>query len=118
MDSQPASAGFFIGAAMPNWIPRWAWFLTFVVAVTAILVPLARAVPIASFEQEDLNITLTDEECALPQVANLPKRAIWREPKKTVDGCWGVVARTVVVYWADKTVILVPAAAFTRATSI
>ena len=74
---------------------------------------------IASASDGGITVNLTDEPCKLDAVKNLPKRATWTERGRTIEGCYmvhpgGVVA----MYWSDLSVVVAPANAFQRATSI
>ena len=83
-----------------------------------LLTSTAHAVPIAALHQGDLYLTLTDEPCALPAIANLPSRAIWVEKGVTIEGCYGRRGDAVLFYFADRTVIDVPVRAFHRAAGV
>lgn len=76
----------------------------------------ARAAPIFQAEAEGTTVILTDEDCRLPEVSNLKKRAIWVEKGVTIEGCYGghPAYPLVVAYFADKTVVVMPADAFQR----
>ena len=63
-------------------------------------------------------VELTNEPCALPAVANLPKRAVWRETGKVFEGCYVARFGAVVMYFSDRTVIIAPMNAFTRVTNL
>lgn len=84
------------------------------------LFPLTvNAATVAQVGDEKTQIRLTDEPCALTeQITNLPKRAVWIEGGKSVEGCYGVIPGfgIVTMYFADKTTAAVPVAAFTRAS--
>ena len=73
--------------------------------------------PIAIAKAGAVTITLYDEPCALPAVANLKQRATWAEPGKTYNGCWGASELGVVMlYFEDLTVAAVPMQVFVRVT--
>lgn len=59
-------------------------------------------------------VTLLDEPCALAAVTNLPRRATWLEAGNTIEGCWAqsAILPLVLTYWADRTVVAIPASAF------
>jgi hypothetical protein len=65
-------------------------------------------------DQDGKVVELTNEPCMLPAVANLSRRAVWREPGKVYEGCYGAQFGAVVMYFADRTVIIAPMNAFTR----
>jgi hypothetical protein len=58
-------------------------------AFSMIVPTLSMAEPRYSAEVEGVKITLHDDKCALPAVANLARKATWEERGKTFDGCWG-----------------------------
>lgn len=103
---------------MPPWIARWSWILAAVAVCIAIIVPLARAAPVAVLRQGDLVLTLTDEPCALPAIANLPSRVVWVEKGETIEGCYGRRGETILFYFADLTVIDIPMQAFRLAVGV
>lgn len=75
------------------------------------------AQPIGILTGEGVSITLYDEDCTLKEtVINLPKRAVWRQDGKAVEGCWGFHPQTGIVsfYYADKTVASIPGQAFRK----
>lgn len=77
----------------------------------------AHAEPMFRAEGDNTVITLHSEACALEAVANLPRRATWLEGGKTIEGCWqNHPFGLVILYFADKTVVLVPTQAFTQVT--
>lgn len=78
----------------------------------------ASAAPIATASHAGVIVTLTDEPCALPAVANLPNRATWQQDSKTYEGCFGVRAGLVLAYFDDRTVALLPLDGFIRATGV
>ena len=85
-------------------------------ALTALTV---YAQPIARFEGSGVVLTLYDEDCALKdQITNLPKRAVWTQDGKDIEGCFGVNASIGMVnlYFADKTATALPAQMFVRVT--
>ena len=76
----------------------------------------AHAIPLFQAEAEGIKIVLTDEDCRLPAVSNLPKRATWHEKGKVFEGCFGAHPMFPVImgYFADKTVVVLPVEMFTR----
>jgi hypothetical protein len=80
----------------------------------------AQAAPLYSAEVEGVRIVLTDEDCKLPAVANLKKRATWTEKGKTFEGCFGLHPQygVVIAYFSDKHVVLIDPQAFVRVTGV
>lgn len=84
-----------------------------------LLFPLiAWAKPLAIAQGDGVTVTLTDEPCAVKEIANLPYRATWTEKGKTFEGCWAVDESLVVSYWSDATVVVLPAQMFKKAVEI
>ena len=92
----------------------------FLIAASLILyVGQGRAAPVAEAGGDGgVIVQLTDEPCALPAVANLKNRATWTEAGKVTEGCWAAGRGLVMLYFADKTVVAVPAQAFSRTTGV
>ena len=65
-------------------------------------------------EDNTVEILLHKEPCALSAIANLPRRATWTEKGKVTEGCFGAMAGLVLLYFADKTVTVIPSAQFQR----
>ena len=78
----------------------------------------AAAAPIYRAEAEGVVITLYDEDCKLPEVSNLKKRATWKEKGKTYEGCAGQhpAYPIVMAYFSDKTVVVLPIDIFAPVT--
>jgi hypothetical protein len=74
--------------------------------------------PVAIANNEGVTITLTDEPCALAAVSNLKYRAIWSEPGTRFDGCFGVSGPVVILYFDDRTVVVLPVRAFSLAQGV
>ena len=93
---------------------RLVWLLFALAVVFFILAPLVHAEARYVARGKDVEIVLHDEDCALEAVANLPMRATWKEPdEKIVEGCWGVSNQGLVkLYFADRTVVVLPRAHF------
>lgn len=69
-------------------------------------------------DNNGIAITLYDDPCELKgEIANLPYKATWTENGKTFEGCWQGrdEARSVVAYFSDHTVALIPYSVFKRA---
>jgi hypothetical protein len=60
------------------------------------------------------------EDCAVKEVANLPKRATWTEKGKTYEGCAGMSPLGLVMFYfrEDRSVAVVPASQFVKVTNI
>ena len=88
------------------------------IIVSALLILVAgafshsRAADVAKVSDSDVTITLTDEKCALSSVSNLPYRAYWDESGKHYEGCFAVRKIFVLLYFDDKSVVVLPAHAF------
>ncbi len=79
----------------------------------------AEAKQIASAGDGSVTIGLTDELCTLGVVTNLPLRATWLEKGVTIEGCYGTHPYgVIVVYWADKTISIVPISMFRRTIGV
>ena len=77
------------------------------------------AVPIAIATAGDVTITLHDDDCRMKDVViNLPRRAVWRENGKDIEGCYTFIQQIglLTFYFADKTVAAAPAQMFKRAS--
>ena len=75
---------------------------------------VAYAAPVAVAGNSEVTVTLTDENCALSAVKNLPYRATWVEAKGSFEGCYDVRRTVVVIYFEDQQVIIVPLEAFRK----
>jgi hypothetical protein len=94
--------------------------LLFLFALAATWPTNANADPIYRATADGIVITLTNEDCKLPAVSNLKKRATWTEKGKTFEGCWGGHPAFPIVmgYFADKTVVVLPVEAFAPVTGV
>lgn len=96
-----------------------AWWLWAAIVLCVIAIPglvLAQAYQVT---EGGVTISLYQEPCRLKEaVTNLPYRAVWTEGGKDVEGCFAIRAEAgiVVFYFADKTVGIAPAKAFSRVT--
>ena len=90
--------------------------LVVLVALAATWPTKAHAGPVYQADVEGVKIVLTDEPCNLPAVSNLQRRATWTEKGKTTEGCFGGHPQfpIVLMYFADKTVVVVPVQMFTQ----
>lgn len=73
---------------------------------------------VATAQDGGVTITLYDDPCELTdKVTNLPFKVTWQENGKTSQGCWGPRpdAQSVVAYFDDLTVALIPFGALHRA---
>lgn len=78
-----------------------------------------KAEPVAVSSNNGITITLFDEGCKSHNVKNLPYRAAWKEGKGSFEGCYGVSSGVVVMlYFEDKTVVVLPVQAFAKTTGI
>jgi len=89
-----------------------------VLAVVLLLMAAAQAGPIAVGREGGITVTLTDEPCAVTAIANLPGRITWEEHGRIVEGCYTVTGPMIVAYFADRTVVLMPAQLFTKVRAI
>jgi hypothetical protein len=89
-----------------------------IMLVLGAISPNLGAEPRFSAEVEGVKITLHDDKCALPAVANLGRKATWDEKGKTFEGCWGGHPQFPVLmfYFADRTVVIVPVEMFKKLT--
>jgi hypothetical protein len=80
----------------------------------------ANADPIYRANAEGIVITLTNEDCKLPAVSNLKKRATWEEKGKTFEGCWGGHPAFPIVmgYFSDRSVVVLPVEVFAPVTGV
>lgn len=100
-------------------ILHWSlWVLIAAALVGTLRAGKVFADPFISAEAGGVRITVYSEDCQIKEVANLQKRAVWTENGKTVEGCAGFFPELQMVffYWADKTVVGVPASYFQRVT--
>jgi hypothetical protein len=95
-------------------------FLCVICLIVLAGIATAQAAPLYSAEVEGVRIVLTDEDCKLPAVANLKKRATWTEKGKTFEGCFGLHPQygVVIAYFSDKHVVLIDPQAFVRVTGV
>lgn len=75
----------------------------------------AGAEPVAVVVNSGVTVTLTDEPCQIEAVKNLQYRATWVERGGSFEGCFTVQSGIVVLYWSDKTVVILPGRAFKKA---
>lgn len=86
-------------------------------AVIAVLTGFATgafAGPLFQAEAEGVKVVLTDDDCRLPAVENLKKRAFWHEKGKVYEGCFAAHPQfpIIMAYFADKTVVVLPVEMF------
>ena len=86
------------------------WIIWALIVVAVIWATKALSAPLYRAEVEGIVITLYDEDCKLPAVSNLKKRATWTEKGKTFEGCVGQHPQfpIIMAYFADKTVVVLP----------
>ena len=99
-------------------ILHWSLWVLVGIVLFAVLSRQAKADPFITAEAGGVRITVYSEPCQIKEVANLDRRAVWTENGKTVEGCAGFFPELQMVffYWADKTVVGVPASYFQRVT--
>ena len=86
-------------------------------AFLIIVCPQAFAAPLFQAESQGIKVIVYDEPCALPEITNLPRRATWTEDGRVTEGCAAAHPMGVVMlYFADKTVVVVATQAFVRVT--
>lgn len=100
--------------------PHWLLAILFGIAL-AFVVKIAGADPLvqAVVNSGRVVITVYSESCALTEfVANLPKRATWKEGDKVFEGCAGVSPLGVAMFYfrEDKSIAVVPIEMFERVT--
>jgi len=79
----------------------------------------SHAQPLAVFSDEKgVTVTLTDEDCKLKHLVQLPYRATWKEPGKVFEGCYGVRPGMIISYWEDKSIAILPMGAFRPASHV
>ena len=79
----------------------------------------AQAEPVASAAGGGVSISLYTDKCALSAVSNLPFKATWTEKGKVSQGCYGVAYQEVVMlYFEDKTVVVLPVGMFKKVTGV
>ncbi len=76
--------------------------------------------PLYQAKAEGIDITLTDQPCKLPAVSNLKFEAIWTEKGKSYKGCYGGHPQlpVVVLYFEDKTVVVLPVDLFVKVIGV
>ena len=93
-----------------------------VLAAILFLLPLpAHSGPAFETSQEGVRIVLHDDKCTLKEVANLPRKVVWHENGREIEGCWGARpdAGIVLMYFsADKTVGIATMSAFRKVVAI
>lgn len=94
-------------------------FLLILALVLSMLVLPRRANAGAKYKAEagSVSIVLYDDQCThIDHVTNLPYRATWTEDGKVIDGCFGFdPGLKLLRFWfADRSVIAIPAAVFSR----
>lgn len=99
-------------------------FVLFIIFLTPFFffkkVSEVRAEPIFRSAAGNVIVTLFDEKCQLSEISNLPRRAVWNENGKDVEGCWGLsqVTGAVIFYFSDKTVFDMPRQVFGRVSGV
>lgn len=76
---------------------------------------------LATAQDGGVIVTFYDDDCQLTaSVVNMPKRAVWTEGGKDVEGCYNVRpdAGIILMYFADKTVGIAPLSSLRKVTNI
>ena len=78
-----------------------------------LLIGAAQAGPRGIVEKGGVKITLYSEACTLTDiVSNLPAKITWEEGDKLTEGCYTIgfpeFGYLVIIYFMDKTVVLMP----------
>jgi hypothetical protein len=99
-------------------LPWVVWGVIGIVSIIA-LVKCSPAHAEARFAADADNgkVVLFDDKCQLSEVTNLPFKAQWTENGKTTEGCWSPPhpqVGVILAYFADKTVVGLPAQIFKR----
>ena len=90
-----------------------------VLAVSLLIPVFASAEPVAAVKRGGIKITLFDSDCTLPAVMSLPFHVEWVEKGKTFAGCWILHPTDVILmYFVDKTVVILPAQEFKKVSAI
>lgn len=89
-------------------------FLLFLLMLGA--VGYAFAEPAYEAENEGVKVMAHSGKCVLKEITNLPHKATWTEKGKVTEGCFGIQRGLVILYFADKTVVVIPASMFVRVT--
>jgi hypothetical protein len=94
------------------------WFGVACLVVLGGVATGAYATPLFQAEAEGVKIVVYDEPCKIDAVANLKYRATWHEKGKVFEGCVGGHPQFPIVmgYFADKTVVVLPAEMFVKVT--
>lgn len=97
-------------------LPFWALLVAFVLCWPAAVF----AKPMAMAQAGGITITLHNDPCERSEVTNLPMKATWQEKGKTFQGCWGAHPQygLVMLYWEDKTVVILPGDMFAPVTGV
>ena len=85
----------------------------FMLSLAVLCHSVALAAPVAVAKQDGVTVTLYNEPCKLAAV-DLPHRATWVSEGKAFAGCAGLHAAfpIVVLYFADRSIAIVPVAVF------
>lgn len=80
---------------------------------------LTHGAPIAILNEAGVQIMLYDEPCGIKAPKNLIYRAMWTKGAEKVDGCYSVFFGIIVtLYFADDTVVAIPASMFAQVKEI
>jgi hypothetical protein len=100
---------------------RFLWrvllLIVFFIGLMAVSIASAQT-PVYRVDAEDVSVVLYMEPCALPEITNLKRRAVWTQNGKGTEGCWAVSPwQNIVMYFADRTVIAIPQQFFFKVQS-
>lgn len=105
---------------VPCWFVRALFLLALALALVLLLLPLhARAEPIYRAAKDGVVVTVFSEPCAVVEVTNLPRRAVWLEGGASYEGCAGATPFGMLLFYfsGDRTVTVIPAEAFVRVSA-
>lgn len=79
----------------------------------------AGAEPKYEVTKNGIRVVVYDEDCRLDAIKNLKWKAVWFENGKEIEGCAGAKDEyeVVIIYFADKTIAVIPMFAFRRLSS-
>ena len=100
----------------------WTLLASVVLSIGLLHSPMAGAKALAQAQDSTgIRVVLHDTDCMMTtSITNLPKYAEWLEGSKKVKGCWAVDSNLgmVIIYFADKTVVVLPAQIFEAVTEV
>lgn len=88
------------------------WFIILLLLILAVAWNYAVAAPIARASDKDVVIVLYEDKCTL-DVIGLPQRAQWSQGGKSWEGCFDLRRDTLIlIYFEDKSIVIIPAGFF------